>query len=50
MWAYYKNAVVCYVYLDIDIAGSKPSLEELKGARWMYRGWYELSQSARPRY
>lgn len=39
MYRYYEDAILCYVYLDIDIEGSNPTREELRSSRWMYRGW-----------
>lgn len=46
MFAYYQNAEICYVFLDIEVRGGTdesgllvPKVEDLRKARWMYRGW-----------
>jgi hypothetical protein len=39
MFAYYQNAEVCYVYLDVDAKGETITREDLREARWTRRGW-----------
>ncbi|ORY13359.1 heterokaryon incompatibility protein-domain-containing protein [Clohesyomyces aquaticus] len=38
MFNWYQNSDVCYVYLNLEIAGEYISAEELKAARWTSRG------------
>jgi len=39
MFAWYRDSTICYVYLDIDLKGDYVTAEDLKSARWTYRGW-----------
>lgn len=40
MYAYYEKSNICYVYLDIKVPSGLLSTEELRTARWAFRGWY----------
>lgn len=39
MFNWYRDAEVCFVFLNIKTAGPKISTDELRNARWCSRGW-----------
>lgn len=39
MFKWYRDAAVCFVYLNIETAGKVVSADELQASRWISRGW-----------
>ncbi|KAH8728029.1 heterokaryon incompatibility protein-domain-containing protein [Phaeosphaeriaceae sp. PMI808] len=39
MYTYYEESLVCFVYLDIEIPLGYLTAEDIRRARWTYRGW-----------